>query len=453
MAATLPTDPNSQQQESTTKKIPRKQWSSTQGGPRGLLRRMRSQLAEDGCPESQLVMGRTLLDQLEQEGKDGEGESEDELGRLAVYWLTQSSLQGNQEATHLLTQCINNNIGICEYNYHEVKECLARDQQEKLARRSAHSLFHCLSDGNEVISSTRLARKIREIVCGEEEDGKLDQSESRKKNRTNGKEGCLDDLYGGERFKEEHVVSAAILYSQGCLPPLHHYLPNTDYYYYYYYGRKCYPTWRPVSLFVGAVDMWVSFLGGVVAAAVSAAVAARYTHVMAVMLAVCTLAAVSAAPGISGIGGLEAMLVPVLPAAVTVVSLAAMVAATGKVLYDVQRMEAFQTWSKVWRYFNPELNTQQAETRFMSVCGRPYRVAAVSAATHLAAVMTCECSGGGNGWIWMVGVVISWGCVCVVLARVRPTPAPWIWPSAALLLAAATPGVLDYLEGYLGPLL
>lgn len=32
--------------------------------------------------------------------------------------------------------------GICEYNYHEVKECLARDQQEKLARRAAHCLFH-----------------------------------------------------------------------------------------------------------------------------------------------------------------------------------------------------------------------------------------------------------------------------------------------------------------------
>ncbi|KAK4323388.1 hypothetical protein Pmani_005907 [Petrolisthes manimaculis] len=441
MAATLPTDPNNSQQ-----KIPRKQWSSTQGGPRGLLRRMRSQLAEDGCPESQLVMGRTLLDQLEQEGKDGEGESDDELGRLAVYWLTQSSLQGNQDATHLLTQCINNNIGICEYNYHEVKECLARDQQEKLARRSAHSLFHCLSDGNEVISSTRLTRKIREIVCGEEEKGEVDQSEARK--QSIGKDGCLDDLYGGERFKEEHVISAAILYSQGCLPPLHHYLPNT---YFCYHGIKSNPRWRPVSLFVGAVDMWVSFLGGVVAAA--AVSAARYTFVMAVMLAVCTLVAAGvAAPGISGVGGLEALLVPVLPAAVTVVSLAAMVAATGKVLYDVQRMEAFQTWSKVWKYFNPELNTQQAETRFVCVCVGAYRVAAVSAAIHLAAITTCEC-GGGNGWLWMVGIVISWGCVCVVLARVRPTPAPWIWPSAALLVAAATPGVLDGLEGYLGPLL
>lgn len=37
-------------------------------GPRGILRRMRSQLAEDGCPESQLIIGKTLLEQLN-EGK------------------------------------------------------------------------------------------------------------------------------------------------------------------------------------------------------------------------------------------------------------------------------------------------------------------------------------------------------------------------------------------------
>lgn len=43
-------------------------------------------------------------------GNEGEGESE-EGGRLAVYWLTQASLQGNQEATQLLKRCLNENIG------------------------------------------------------------------------------------------------------------------------------------------------------------------------------------------------------------------------------------------------------------------------------------------------------------------------------------------------------
>lgn len=153
------------------------------GGPRGLLRRMRSQLAEDGCPDSQLVMGRTLLEQLGQgeamhgvqirEGcwrgvdgvwligagdvlmrvagwgsskglrerehwwkanisnnsnqtvacislaihtdGDGGGGDEEEDGRLAVFWLTRASLQGSAEATHLLEQCLNNNIGELEF--------------------------------------------------------------------------------------------------------------------------------------------------------------------------------------------------------------------------------------------------------------------------------------------------------------------------------------------------
>ncbi|KAK8379379.1 hypothetical protein O3P69_019343 [Scylla paramamosain] len=70
MAATLPVESDASCQQGGRKA--RKQWSVQTGGPKGLLRRMRSQLAEDGCPESQLVMGRTLLDQLSQEGGDGE---------------------------------------------------------------------------------------------------------------------------------------------------------------------------------------------------------------------------------------------------------------------------------------------------------------------------------------------------------------------------------------------
>ena len=32
-------------------------------GPRGSLRRLRSQLAEDGCPESQVVLAKQLLEE------------------------------------------------------------------------------------------------------------------------------------------------------------------------------------------------------------------------------------------------------------------------------------------------------------------------------------------------------------------------------------------------------
>ena len=40
----------------------RKQWT-LHDGPRGSLRRLRSQLAEDGCPESQVVLAKQLLEE------------------------------------------------------------------------------------------------------------------------------------------------------------------------------------------------------------------------------------------------------------------------------------------------------------------------------------------------------------------------------------------------------
>lgn len=178
----------------------------------------------------------------------------------------------------------------------------------------------------------------------------LDQTES---GRWTKKQIGLDDLYGGERFREEHVVSAAVLYSQGHLPPLHHYLPQPPKFVAATTATSslCQAVIWPLSLFGGAYDIWVSFLGRVVAT-----VASRYA-LAAVTLTICTLVA-----ALTLSGSLEA-LIPVLPAAVTVLSLVAILVATGRVLYDMRRLEGFRTWSKVWCYFNPDLDTQQAENR------------------------------------------------------------------------------------------
>jgi wolfamin len=40
----------------------RKQWS-LHDGPRSSLKRLRSQMATDGCPESQVVLAKQLLDE------------------------------------------------------------------------------------------------------------------------------------------------------------------------------------------------------------------------------------------------------------------------------------------------------------------------------------------------------------------------------------------------------
>nr|CAD7574987.1 unnamed protein product [Timema californicum] len=105
-------------------------------GPRGSLRRLRSQLAEDGCPESQVVLAKQLLE----ETCELEVERE-ENSRLGVYWLIKSSEQGNMEATTVLKQCLESGQGITEHNYVDVNRCLNMSQDEKLARRAAREMF------------------------------------------------------------------------------------------------------------------------------------------------------------------------------------------------------------------------------------------------------------------------------------------------------------------------
>lgn len=65
----------------------------------------------------------------------------EENAKLAVYWLTKASEQGNMEATDILRKCLATGRGITEYNYYDVKSCLDMTQDEKLARRAAREMF------------------------------------------------------------------------------------------------------------------------------------------------------------------------------------------------------------------------------------------------------------------------------------------------------------------------
>lgn len=114
----------------------RKQWTLHGDGTRGSLRRLRSQMAEDGCPESQVVLAKQLLE----ERCDLEVDKE-ENAKLGVYWLTKASEQGNLEATEILKQCLATGRGITEHNYYDVKNCLDMTQDEKLAKKAAREMF------------------------------------------------------------------------------------------------------------------------------------------------------------------------------------------------------------------------------------------------------------------------------------------------------------------------
>ncbi|KAK4875312.1 hypothetical protein RN001_011734 [Aquatica leii] len=211
----------------------RKQWT-IHDGPRGSLKRLRNQLANDGCPESQVVLAKQLLE----EQCDVEADKR-ENDRLGVYWLMKSSEQGNTEATDLLRKCFLTGKGITEHNFMDVKSCIDMTQGEKLARKAARELFASLSNGEDYVTSQQLQRRILEIdkeqgesrsveqhcydhnASGEPSNGELNNynecsSESEEEIDWSQR---LDEH--NEKLTEENLVSAAVDYSHGHLPLMH----------------------------------------------------------------------------------------------------------------------------------------------------------------------------------------------------------------------------------------
>ncbi|GJQ87355.1 putative negative regulation of ATF6-mediated unfolded protein response [Trypoxylus dichotomus] len=200
----------------------RKQWT-LHDGPRCSLKRLRSQLASDGCPESQVVLAKQLLDEHCEFEVDRK-----ENARLGVYWLIKASEQGNIEATNLLRACLESGKGITEQNYMDVKSCITMTQDEKIARKAAREMFASLSNGEEYITSEQLQRRMLAI----DRNDKINLMEDALRDEANGdivnnydeqsseSDEDIDWSQRGdnEKLTEDHLVSAAVHYSHGQLP-------------------------------------------------------------------------------------------------------------------------------------------------------------------------------------------------------------------------------------------
>ncbi|XP_018576017.1 wolframin [Anoplophora glabripennis] len=215
----------------------RKQWT-LHAGSKSSLKRLRSQLASDGCPESQVVLAKQLLDEpceFESEKKEN--------ARLGVYWLIKASEQGNTEATNLLKTCLETGKGITEHNYMDVKSCISMTQDEKLARKAAREMFASLSNGGDYITSDQLQRKILSIDKGETCSKSTETSDIDHLNTPNGDVmNDFDDMsdssedidwsqksdLNNEKLTEDHLVSAAVDYSHGHLPIVNRMLCLSD---------------------------------------------------------------------------------------------------------------------------------------------------------------------------------------------------------------------------------
>ncbi|XP_078039773.1 wolframin ER transmembrane glycoprotein wfs1 [Augochlora pura] len=227
----------------------RKQWT-LHDGPQGSLRRLRSQLAEDGCPESQVVLAKQLLEERCDLDVDKE-----ENAKLGVYWLTKASEQGNLEATDILRKCLASGRGITEHNYYDVKNCLDMTQDEKLARRAAREMFTSLSNGEDFITTEQLQRRMRDLASNitsiagcsrfsnmsqnnmqkdvndvSTDDTKNGPSEDSVPKKEEEKENDAHDWINcqGEKITEAALVSAAASYARGKLPIVSHALCMVD---------------------------------------------------------------------------------------------------------------------------------------------------------------------------------------------------------------------------------
>ncbi|XP_030024586.2 wolframin isoform X2 [Manduca sexta] len=138
--------------------IGRKRWN-LHDGPQGSLRRLRNQLAEDGCAESQVV----LAEQLLEEKCELEADKISNF-KQALEWLICATEQAHPKARRMLRRCIRS--GVIDEDSAAIvraKSCLAASRQEIVARKAARDLFASLSNGEEYITTAQLERRIREI--------------------------------------------------------------------------------------------------------------------------------------------------------------------------------------------------------------------------------------------------------------------------------------------------
>ncbi|XP_061380004.1 wolframin isoform X2 [Danaus plexippus] len=231
----------------------RKRWNLH--GPQGSLRRLRNQLAEDGCAESQVVLAKQLLEEkCELEA--------DKISNFkqALDWLICATEQAHPEARRMLSRCIRS--GVIDEDSAPIvraKSCLAASRQETVARKAARDLFASLSNGEQYITTAQLERRIREICAttlrkgpGEdslddetpEEERALDEQALEPSKlqagdhlHTNGTirthdvdedypERCQNDDI--RNLTVDNLVSAAVDYCQGELPLVSYELTLTD---------------------------------------------------------------------------------------------------------------------------------------------------------------------------------------------------------------------------------
>ncbi|XP_034948653.1 wolframin [Chelonus insularis] len=332
----------------------RKQWF-VHDGPRGSLRGLRSQLAEDGCAESQVVLAKRLLEERCELEVDTE-----ENAKLGVYWLTKASEQGNLEATDILRQCLKTGHGITEHNYYDTKCCLEMSQDEKLARRAARELFMSLSNGEDFVTIDQLRRQLRIIrnhiqnsACS-----RASRSTSRKEENRSLEYGEPFDFHG-EKITEAALVSAASNYARGLLPVMTRDLCTVDSNRLALENLPLFhrPLIYPIESLKWLYDIIINFCGRQSTWIKTFLSSKVFTLILLLVYA---------------LFGTESLILFV-PMASYYFSFIIMVIATFQMLYSKRELNDFRNWSRLFiSYSGGNLNSEEAEYQFCKNNLKPY---------------------------------------------------------------------------------
>uniref|UniRef100_A0A6A7FU75 Wolframin-like isoform X1 n=1 Tax=Hirondellea gigas TaxID=1518452 RepID=A0A6A7FU75_9CRUS len=251
------------------------------------------------------------------------------------------------------------------------------DRQEKLARRAAQQLFSKLSEGNEFVTSSMLAARIKELLQLEQGEEEADNVTHKKQTSQMSQSATLEARYGGERFVEEHMTAAATSYHQGYLPPLQHFLPPFE--------LPTQPTsscssffirtFASISSAVGIRNRWkdtqfaiatsklVKYLG------IDLIRKMKYWYYgMSSSKVIMLLLMISCLFSVIG----NDNLVSLFPVAALCISLLCMMVCTCTVLVNYKHLDEFKVWSVVLKHYCQELSTETAEKKFQNRWCVPY---------------------------------------------------------------------------------
>ncbi|XP_039286788.1 wolframin-like [Nilaparvata lugens] len=344
-------------------KSSRKHWT-LYNGIKGPLKSFCSEVAEDDCPDAQVVLAKELLHQTTDQDADAE-----ENARLGVYWLMKASEQGHQEATTILRHCLETGQGMSEHNFLDVKACLAMSREEKLARRAAKEVFARLSSGEDFISSDQLQDRMKHLEAkpSTSTSNETPQQDSKTKASVSAdwKERCNN---GGEKLTEDMLVSAASTYSRGELPLVQRSL-SLDSQSELRHNFLCSVILLPFSAIHSSCRQIINTIGR-----------HSYRHIWPIVMANIQAAIMVSLFLFFGLDGLISM----LPTAIYFGSLIVMVVTTCQALSRKQDFHLFRRWSNLFiAYSNGELNAGDAEYQYCRNNTQPFIIFFVALIVHL----------------------------------------------------------------------